>query len=141
MAHINMKTFIEWNVQVGNIVYGWWYSYTLFGLIVSCTILALIAILNQALRSWHSFREVNDSLRLLPTFEPVNQVSSYSNRLVWQTMHTRSLFTSFLVGLQAYITAILMLAMMSFNGFIIISIVGGHAAGHYIFGGPVEQCH
>lgn len=125
---------LNWSTTLGNVIFSWWTVETGLGFITTLLSLSVITILGQAIRSWLAFREASTSMILLPSFD-----SPVRSGLAGQMMKPRDFFNSFLVGIQTFIAFMLMLAAMTFNGYVILSIVLGQSIGYYIFGGPVHS--
>ncbi|CAO3676568.1 unnamed protein product [Umbelopsis ramanniana] len=145
----------NWDVENVCIVFEWWRIKSPFGLLLSCFIIAGIAAGYEFLR--HASREYDDELiaankkkdasRRLEDEHAENDgllgtSTSALTRISQQQKATRSIIYAVLVGISFW----LMLVFMTYNGFLMISVVIGAGLGHYAFGGnlPTDrgiQCH
>ncbi|CAO3676564.1 unnamed protein product [Umbelopsis ramanniana] len=155
MDMCKMNMLFNWDVENVCIVFEWWRIKSPFGLLLSCFIIAGIAAGYEFLR--HASREYDDELiaankkkdasRRLEDEHAENDgllgtSTSALTRISQQQKATRSIIYAVLVGISFW----LMLVFMTYNGFLMISVVIGAGLGHYAFGGnlPTDrgiQCH
>ena len=96
---------LNWSVKVGPVVFSWWQTETVAGLLADVWIMFLITVLAEAVN-----RKFMD---MIP----------YKWRSIGHAIH---------VALSTF----LMLALMSFNGWIILAIILGHVFGYQMFRKP-----
>ncbi|KAI8583065.1 hypothetical protein K450DRAFT_224043 [Umbelopsis ramanniana AG] len=155
MDMCKMNMLFNWDVENVCIVFEWWRIKSPFGLLLSCFIIAGVAAGYEFLR--HASREYDDEIvaankkkdasRRLEDEHAENDglLSTSASALTsisQQQKVTRSIIYAVLVGISFW----LMLVFMTYNGFLMISVVVGAGLGHYAFGGnlPTDrgiQCH
>ncbi|KAI9289237.1 Ctr copper transporter [Umbelopsis sp. AD052] len=155
MDMCKMNMLFNWDVENVCIVFEWWRIKSPFGLLLSCFIIAGIAAGYEFLR--HASREYDDEIiaankkkdtsRRLEDDHAENDglLSTSASALTsisQQQKVIRSIIYAILVGISFW----LMLVFMTYNGFLMVSVVIGAGLGHYAFGGnlPTDrgiQCH
>lgn len=117
-----------WNWDTANtIVFGWWNTESWYGLLFSCIIVMLISLAYEGVGCWQRFRDR----------EAATQEATYASLGVHHELAYVApgrLQRSLLYGMRTFLGIFCMLIMMTFNGFIISSIVIGSIIGHYLLG-------
>lgn len=124
-----------WNWDRANtIVFSWWKTASTHGLIAACLGVLVISLLYEALAFWQRSRDL----------EALNAESTYAGISLGGQRHVYEapgkFQRSLLYALRSYFGILLMLIMMTFNGWLISSIVAGAFLGHYFIGAGVG-CH
>ncbi|KAM3589280.1 copper transpport protein, variant 2 [Umbelopsis sp. WA50703] len=148
----------NWDVENVCIVFEWWRIETPFGLLLSSFVIAGIAAGYEFLRASSraydnqiiaADKKKDTSRRMDLEDEQRENESLLSNTFVRQNTNmsqqqrvTRSVFYAILVAISFW----LMLVFMTYNGFLMLSVVIGAGVGHYAFGGNLSsdrgiQCH
>lgn len=112
MCSMNMS--FTWSYKNLCIIFGWWQIKTTMGLILSCLTLTLISITYE----WFRYR-----------------LQIYNRGKSLQGNHQRNsrIYASVLYGIQVAFSFLLMLVFMTYNGWLMISVILGAILGHYWF--------
>ncbi|CAM0135268.1 copper transpport protein [Umbelopsis sp. WA50703] len=158
MNMCKMNMLFNWDVENVCIVFEWWRIETPFGLLLSSFVIAGIAAGYEFLRASSraydnqiiaADKKKDTSRRMDLEDEQRENESLLSNTFVRQNTNmsqqqrvTRSVFYAILVAISFW----LMLVFMTYNGFLMLSVVIGAGVGHYAFGGNLSsdrgiQCH
>ena len=125
-----------WNWNTHNtIVFSWWTTKSILGLISACIGITLISLGYEAISSLQRYLDQNVFV-MEHQHAPVGAVFEGINRRPASGNMARAL----LYGLRSFVGIFLMLIMMTFNGYLVLAIVVGAILGHYFFGGRVA-CH
>ena len=124
-----------WNWSTHNvIVFSWWTTNSILGLISACIAIALISLGYEAISSFQCY--LDQCVFAMEHHAPVGVVfEGVRRRPASGNMVRASLY-----GLRSFAGIFLMLIMMTFNGYLILAIVVGAVLGHYFFGGRAA-CH
>lgn len=98
-----MRMFLNWSITAGPIVFDWWHVDSIAGLVLSVAICSLAAILYECI-----------------------------NRKIAPLITDKRLSIG-LYGMKVVLSVFMMLALMSFNGFIIMGIITGAMVGYAAF--------
>lgn len=122
-----------WHWSVNNaIVFNWWRTSSRFGLFCAAVLTFLITILYEAvafLQNKQDREAITHQINLQTLAIPPMQFEAPGK-----------LRRSVLYGVRTYLSILLMLIVMSFNGYLILAVVYGAIAAHYIFG-QGTGCH
>ncbi|CAL9731466.1 copper transport protein Ctr2p [Monosporozyma unispora] len=113
MCSMNMS--FTWSYHNTCIIFNWWKIKNLTGLILSCLTLILISISYEWFR--YRLQVYNSKLTNVSRLNPNQRAHS-----------------SVLYGVQVGFSFMLMLVFMTYNGWLMLSVVVGAILGHYIFG-------
>ena len=124
-----------WNWDVDNtIVFSWWTTSSKVGLAGACVLVALLSFLWEGLAYWQRARDQ----------EALATESHYANLgLTEEPLRYRVAgrwSRALLYGVRTFGAIVLMLTMMTFNGWLIGSIVLGSILAHYSLG-SMTGCH
>lgn len=109
------------------IVYSWWHTYTPLGLMLSCITVVALSAGYEFLSFWQRIRDA----------EARQAETSYMSVTTGGTRPYQSpgkLNRTLLYGLRSLWSIKLMLIMMTFNGYLILSLVTGSILAHWILG-------
>lgn len=158
MNMCKMNMLFNWDVENVCIVFEWWRIETPFGLLLSSLVIAGIAAGYEFLRASSraydnqllaADKKKDTSRRMDLEDDHSENESLLASTFVRQTTNmsqqqrvTRSVFYAILVAISFW----LMLVFMTYNGFLMLSVVIGAGIGHYAFGGNLSsdrgiQCH
>lgn len=125
MDTCSMNMAFTWSYNNTCIIFSWWKISTRSGLLVSCITLVVLSILYE----WFKYRvQVYNSYQVLPL--PLNG-GTYPNNV---TGSKRRMLSSCLYGCQVGFSFALMLVFMTYNGWLMSSVLIGATIGHYWFG-------
>ncbi|CAB4473122.1 uncharacterized protein OCT59_028337 [Rhizophagus irregularis] len=135
----NMQMLFNWDTEKLCIIFTWWRVNSIGFLILSCFIIILLAtsfeFLRFALRKYDTKIQVSYSQlqegrdansEEVATQSNANRIT-YVQQLVRTLIHTSQVFLSFF----------LMLVFMTYNGFLMISVIIGAAIGYFVFSSSV----
>ncbi|CDS13948.1 hypothetical protein LRAMOSA06121 [Lichtheimia ramosa] len=148
-ATCNMNMLFNWQIENTCIVFEWWHIRTAYGFWGSCLVVFAIAAGYEFLRVksnnidqlWYEARAKRGEQGLLANDGPL--LRGQSPRLTTQQEIIRSSLYAVLVGISFW----LMLVFMTYNGYLMLSVVLGAGVGHFAFGqGQLTadrsiQCH
>lgn len=100
---------LYWGSEVGPIVFDWWQVHSPIGLAISTFLVIWIAMAHEWLGRY------------------------------WVKMQNLSQFKPIVYGLKYCLSIFLMLAIMTFNGFIILGIITGTIIGYYLFRSDCDE--
>lgn len=109
------------------IVFSWWTTTSYAGLLFSSFLVVLISLLHELVGYYQAQRD-RDALA-----HEVSYASLAAHGVV-QYQTPGRVQRALLYGMRTYLTILLMLIMMTFNGYLIISIIVGAIIGHYMLG-------
>lgn len=129
-----------WNWNVDNqILYSWWHTHTVTGLLLSCILVAFISFSFEWLAYWQnlcdheaqvaeaSYVSISTLPASMATFRPYRAPGRLRRSIIY--------------GVRSLLAIKLMLIAMTFNGQLILSIVGGAVAAHWLIGSGSSMCH
>lgn len=155
-----MKMHWNWDTRLDEIVFSWWTATTPIGFMCSFIGVTLLATLHQYLGAYRNYQERLSRHR--QTFETAADQDELEGGgsleraiLLGRTVphrlgsilhvrpsgHSESLPAwrranlALIFGVQAYLSAILMLIIMTYNGYLILGLCIGSALGYFKFGG------
>ncbi|KAK9467824.1 Ctr copper transporter family-domain-containing protein [Lipomyces arxii] len=131
----NLHMLFTWNTKDLCIVFDWWHITTTFGLIVSLAVIFAVAGGYEYLRMLTSPRA---SLDILPKREDHATTQAVKSR-------SKAKMAAF-YAIQVFYSFFLMLVFMTYNGWVMLSVVAGAFSGHYFFSGRDSEsrgmfCH
>ncbi|CAG8645136.1 2562_t:CDS:2 [Acaulospora morrowiae] len=128
----------NWEYRNLCIVFSWWGVNSIPGLILSCAIICILAITFEVLR--FVSRKYDEKIYLSghrPLEEETANASTSTNtgnsRPVRIT-HIQQIMRSLIYSIQVLLSFFLMLMFMTYNGFVMISVVIGAGIGYFFFG-------
>lgn len=113
----------------------------LLGLLMSCILAASICVAHQLISGIRSFHEFQHSAnrRLLISEVLAGTSAEHGHPF---SFGSRPKLPTFLFGMQSFLSAIIMLILMTFNGYLILSCAFGSTFGYYWFyRGHDLECH
>lgn len=127
-----------WNWNYTNtIVFSWWRTSTGLGLITACGLVAIISMLYELVAGYQRFLDqkawAEDRAFSSLSLAPGPPATSSAMPSPWAR--------AFFYGMRCYLGILLMLIMMTFNGFLIVAIIIGAIIGHYLIGSGAGNCH
>ncbi|AET39886.1 low-affinity Cu transporter Ecym_5103 [Eremothecium cymbalariae DBVPG len=120
MPKCTMNTAFSWNYENSCVLFPWWVIQTKSGLLFSCVMIAVFSYTYEYFRYY---------VHLMTKKRDHNNMDSKSLR--WK----RSIF----YGIQIGLSFLVMLIIMSYNGFFIISVILGAVVGNFHWGSFVED--
>lgn len=116
-----------WNWDIHQtIVFPWWNTSTVLGFISACLAVVLLTVLHENLSFWQRRRD-QEALA-----HEHNYVSLTTGDASYRAPGRGQ--RSVLYGLRSFTSILLMLIAMTFNGYLILSIVIGSVIAHYFVG-------
>jgi copper transporter 1 len=145
-----------WNTQIADtcIIFEQWHISTTFGFVVSCLVVIALGVLYEYLRMLQSQVDVRiatslkrkrnnggnaatrEPLETVPEEEDTGLLSGRSIRraeLVSVVPPGSRAFRAIMYGITVFLSFFLMLVFMTYNAYLILSVVLGAAIGHYVF--------
>lgn len=129
----SMNMSFTWDFNNLCIVFPWWHIKQVSGLIISCLAIIMICIgyeyYKQKTKKW-------ETLQSRIRVDDDNSGSATSNNL--------RIIKSINYGILVGYSYLIMLLFMTFNGFIMLSVVIGAGLGNYLYGGEIRDtmaCH
>jgi copper transporter 1 len=117
-----------WNWSYHNtIVFSWWHTSSAIGLFAACLLVVTISLSHEYIAFFQAQHD-REALTHEATYASLAQHGAINYQVPGRLQ--RSLF----YGMRTFFTVFLMLIMMTFNGFLIISIITGAVIGHYLLG-------
>jgi hypothetical protein len=113
----------------------------ILGLLMSCILGASICVAHQLISGLRSFHEFQNSTNRRFLISEVLAGTSAEHGHPF-SFGSRPKLPTVLFGMQSFLSAIIMLILMTFNGYLILSCVLGSAFGYYWFyKGHDVECH
>ncbi|RGB23645.1 Ctr copper transporter family-domain-containing protein [Rhizophagus diaphanus] len=146
----NTQMLFNWDTEKLCIIFSWWRVNSIGFLILSCFIIILLAasfeFLRFILRKYDT--KIQDSYSQLQEGRDANSeevaTQSNANRITYVQQIVRTLIHTS----QVFLSFFLMLVFMTYNGFLMISVIIGAAIGYFVFsssvidfGGKSITCH
>lgn len=117
-----------WNWSYDNtVVFSWWRTSSALGLGFTCLLVMVISLASEMV----SFLQAQQDR------EALVQETTYASLAAHGTVNYQTpgkAQRAFLYGVRTYLSILLMLIMMTFNGYLIFSIIVGAVLGHYALG-------
>ncbi|CAG8579454.1 17438_t:CDS:2, partial [Dentiscutata heterogama] len=131
----SMKMLFNWDTTNLCIIFSWWKVNGIPLLILSCFFVALIGVVYELLK--YLSRKYDEKIyescyRQISNDEEENPPAPV-NRVV-KLKRSQQLIRSFIYAIQAFISFFIMLIFMTYNGFLMISVVIGAGIGFFFFG-------
>lgn len=125
MDTCSMNMSFTWSYKNTCIIFSWWKISTSSGLLLSCMILVILSILYE----WFKYR-----LQLYNSYQVLSLPLNGSTRPNSVVGSNRRMVSSCLYGCQVGFSFLLMLVFMTYNGWLMLSVLIGATIGHYWFG-------
>ncbi|KAL1918628.1 uncharacterized protein VTP21DRAFT_2650 [Calcarisporiella thermophila] len=129
----SMKMYFNWDIEHVCIVFKWWQINSIVSLVVSCAAVFLISVLYEWLRFYASrydeklFKNVNSGAQEeLSASQPLLGDGNYIS-----ISYSQQLYRSFLYAILVGGAFWLMLVFMTYNGFLMLSVVLGAGTGFF----------
>ncbi|KAF0488372.1 Ctr copper transporter [Gigaspora margarita] len=131
----SMKMLFNWDYTNLCIVFSWWKVSGVPLLLFSCLMVGLIGVFYEFLKFLS--RKYDDKIyescyRQISNNEEESP-SNLENRVVRLT-RSQQLIRSFIYAIQAFISFFIMLIFMTYNGYLMISVITGAGIGFFFFG-------
>ncbi|RHZ48852.1 hypothetical protein Glove_541g31 [Diversispora epigaea] len=128
-----------WNWETKNvcIVFSWWSANSVPSLIFSCLIVLLLAVSFEVLRNLsrkYDLKIYSAAHRELEGGDSSNSSTVNNNNRFVRVTYIQQFIRSVIYSIQVFLSFFLMLIFMTFNGFLIISLVIGAGLGYFFFG-------
>ena len=161
-----MKMHWNWDTRIEEIIFSWWTATTPLGFLGSILAVAILAAIYQYITAYRIYKERLSRQMVLgeeADGDPEDELVGSSleraillgrtvPRRIGSIMHVRWPNQSYarlpgwkranlavIFGLQTYLSVLLMLIMMTYNGYLILGLIAGAVVGYYRFGGG--SCH
>ncbi|KAI7861311.1 Ctr copper transporter family-domain-containing protein [Spinellus fusiger] len=142
-----MNMIFNWQIQDVCVVFEWWHIHSVMQMILSCIAITIIAVAYEYLRAQSVVLDKCYKKALENDHE--EQTREYNSLLGRDRPFPRSnaVMRSLLYACLTAISFWLMLVFMTFNGYLMLTIVIGAGVGHFLFGTPwltsdrSIQCH
>nr|CAG8487422.1 11808_t:CDS:2 [Entrophospora candida] len=135
-----MRMLFNWDIEHLCVVFSWWHINSIPILILSCGIIILIGVIyeyTKYLSKNYDKKLYQEEYRSIP--EDDNLVSneeesrSRGSRISTRASKSQQVLRSLIYSIQTTLSLFIMLIFMTYNGFLIISVVLGAFIGSYIF--------
>uniref|UniRef100_A0A1D1YNN7 Copper transport protein n=1 Tax=Anthurium amnicola TaxID=1678845 RepID=A0A1D1YNN7_9ARAE len=147
----SMNMLFNWDTERLCIIFSWWSVNSIGFLILSCLVVIFLAasfeFLKLVLRKYDS-KIYTSSHSQLQEGRDTNPEEVASQNNVIRITYTQHLVRTFIHTAQVFLSFFLMLIFMTYNGFLMISVIIGAAVGYFVFakqtiesGGKSLACH